>query len=372
MSFQVNHSQDASQISRRQLLGLLGGCCLLPERGSASDETHVLSVRNEGLLFTDNRAGVSGVDCGYSVSLPHSTLWLFGDVFLQNPNSVLQPYVGGVSNCGLLAPHGSGAEPLKKYRFITGKNGIARQLIEPGAQHKRYWPLGGWYSMHAKKLFLFYSRIRVTGHGMLDFVQEGTGLCEADADHAMHMQPAIMPSGSGHTLWWESNVTYGQAVIYGTKGPWVYAAGMRDTGGMHTCTLMRLPEAAPTLAGCEYYAGGKTKPRWSRNPGDAVEVQGISNFPGELSISYNHYLGRYLALHTIGLSQKVQISLAEHPWGPYQPFAVVGARHRLFSKALCYAAKEHPELAEQNGKAIYFTFVDSERYWLQLQRVEFS
>ena len=40
----------------------------------------VQKVENAGLLFTDNAAGVSGTDAGYSIPLQAQSLWLFGDV----------------------------------------------------------------------------------------------------------------------------------------------------------------------------------------------------------------------------------------------------------------------------------------------------
>src|SRR5688500_2370097 len=77
----------------------------------------VVSVENGGLLFTDNSAGVSGVDAGYSIPMGRETLWLFGDVFLVDPRSLDKRVVGAVSNCGALVPSGRGAGALKGIGF---------------------------------------------------------------------------------------------------------------------------------------------------------------------------------------------------------------------------------------------------------------
>src|ERR1041385_6139688 len=79
---------------------------------STSLHPHVDTVENGGLLFTDNSAGVTGTDCGYSLPIGDRTLWLFGDVFLQDPKSPLRPIVGAVSNCGLLVARGHGSGTL--------------------------------------------------------------------------------------------------------------------------------------------------------------------------------------------------------------------------------------------------------------------
>ena len=53
------------------------------------------------------------------------------------------------------------------------------------------------------------------------------------------------------------------------------------------------------------------------------------------------------------------------PWGPYDNPHNIVVPKQVFSNGFCYAAKEHPELAEENGRVIYVTYVDSSRYWLQ-------
>src|SRR5579871_6913574 len=99
-------------------------------RRRLSPAPSIVRVENGGLLFTDNSAGVSGTDCGYSLSIGARTLWLFGDVFLLQPSAPTRTFVGGVSNCALLVPKGHGFAPLRSYKFLTNpKTGLARQVI---------------------------------------------------------------------------------------------------------------------------------------------------------------------------------------------------------------------------------------------------
>src|SRR5262245_41959763 len=95
-----------------------------------ADMPRVEKVENGGLLFTDNPAGISGMDCGYSLPLNGQTLWFCGDVFLLHPTEPKKPYVGGVSNGALLVPVGSGTGPLRRYTFLTDtQTGLARQVL---------------------------------------------------------------------------------------------------------------------------------------------------------------------------------------------------------------------------------------------------
>lgn len=345
----------------------------------------VAKVENGGLLFTDNPAGVSGVDAGYSTPLGRQTLWLFGDVFLLHPTDPDKRYVGGVSNAALLVPSG-GVEALRRYRFLTDPStGIARQVIPNEAgegTETRLWPGGGWYDPAAQKIYVYWARIRTTGGGgPFDFVLEGHGLTWADASRPEAIRFRRIPAPSGKDIWWpaqgeaepsEAPAVYGAAMVASASrsDPHLYVVGVVEREGRKEGRMARVRKAAiADLAAYEYMAGSSQAPSWSKKASDAVSVEGLTDFPSELSVAYNRYLGGYLAVHSVGVTDRIRLSLAPKPWGPYRPIAEIGAPHRAFEKAFCYAGKEHPELAEQGGRVIYITYVDSQRYWLQLLKV---
>ena len=343
----------------------------------AQTKPAVRTVENAGLLFTDNPAGVSGTDAGYSIPLPKQTLWLFGDVFLLDTNAPKQSFAGAVSNCGLLTGQGSGPEPLKHYTFLTDpKTGLARQLLSPATTEgtgSRFWPFGGWYRSRDKRVYLYYASVQNTGSGPLDFHIEGNGLASCDAADPAAMQFTRLPAAPGQPLWWSGEgdgPRFGSAVISDAPGDFLYIVGEQSVSGNKRGKLARVPkDRIADLSAYTYFAGGTETPQWSAALADAADVDGLTDFPSELSVAYNAYLGGWLAVHTIGLSEKVRLSLAPHPWGPYRRFAEIGTPKRAFSSAFCYAGKEHPELAEQHGRVIYVTYVDSGRYWLHLLKV---
>ncbi len=393
-----------------------------PAQNAMAQNATVQKVENAGLLFTDNPAGVSGVDAGYSLPMGNRTLWLFGDVFLLAPTDPSKSYVGGVSNCGLLAPAGQGAAPLHKYTFLTdAKTGLAHSLLPnaPGEGNEiRYWPFGGWYDNAAHQVYLYYARIRNTGGGPLDFRIEGHGLAVADAPAnaaaPTDLQFRRLDAAPDQMLWWNdlpkspsaqvpqqppgqsasrsasptANPSagrppaqpipaklplFGSAVVSGTTDGFLYIVGVQERGERKWGKLARVPPKQITnLRAYEYYAQAEqngTGPRWSRDAGEAADVDGLNDFPNELSVSYNAYLGGWLAVHSVNVSDKVRLSVAPHPWGPYKPIGEIGAPHKAFARAFCYAGKEHPELRQANGRILYITYVDSDRYWLQLLKV---
>ena len=391
---------------------LLFGTNTAQGRQAATHSVFVQKVENGGLLFTDNPAGVSGVDAGYSLPMGNRTLWLFGDVFLLAPTDPAKPYVGGVSNCGLLAPAGQGVAPLHRYTFLTDpKTGLARPLLPnaPGEGNEiRYWPFGSWFDASANRAYLYYARVRTTGGGALDFRIEGHGLAVADTSNLAALQFHKLDAAPGQPLWWPGQtppasaqppsnqsltppsstqsstqsaaqspaappMLFGSAVVSGTNDGFVYVVGVQERGGRKWGKLARVPAKQITeLSAYTYYAGRSTtdnRPLWSRDVHAAADVDGLTDFPNELSISYNAHLGGWLAVHSVNVSDKIRLSLAPNLSGPYKTIGEIGAPHRAFARAFCYAGKEHPELRQANGRIVYITYVDSDRYWLQLLKV---
>lgn len=354
---------------------------------SASAAPSVVSVENGGLLFTDNQAGVSGTDAGFSSPIGDKTLWIFGDVFLLDPKRPEKPYIGNVSNCGLLVPNGKGTAPLKRYKFLTEPAaGLARQLIPLESGEKddtRLWPGGSWYDAAEKRLYLFYSGISILGEGTYNFRCNGWGLCVADVskpedirfDRLKSGRPStpVVPSSAQDASSWmwpslDGKAVYGNATLDG--GEWLYVYGARDTKPGSAARLARVRKSKVSeINAYEYFCGTPDAPKWSWEQENAVDLAGLKDFPSELTVANNRYLGGYLAVHTVILDDRIRLSLAPNPWGPFTKIAEIGAPRQAFTKSPCYAGKEHPELAEDGGRVVYITYVDQQRYWLQLLKV---
>jgi Domain of unknown function (DUF4185) len=337
----------------------------------------VLRVENGGLLFTDNAAGVSGVDGYCSLPIGSKTLWLFGDAFLLHPTAPAKPWVGDVSNCALLVSHGYGAAPLRHYRFLTDpKTGLARPVLPnrpEETQKTRIWPLGCWYDDAHQAVYAYYSIIKMTdAGGPFGFRIAGYGLARADARDPAALQFTRLKGNDGTDLWgrWEDGVLFGLAVIAGVPDGHVYLIGCGAVDSRRPAKLARVPKSQIEDPGAyEYFAGSASVPRWTKRAADAVNIEGLRDIPSALSVAPNAYLGGYLAVHQVGISEKIRLCLASRPWGPYETIGEIGAPHKAFAKTFCYDGAEHPELAEEGGRIIYITYVDSERYWLQLYKI---
>jgi Domain of unknown function (DUF4185) len=358
-------------------------CCLLTAftalAGDMTNDVHasVAKVENEGLLFTDNAEGVSGVDGYFSLPMGRETAWFFGDVFLLNPTSPEKSWLGDVSNCALLTPSGKGRRGLAHFHFLTNpQTHVARPMIanRPDEDNKtRFWPLAGYYDESQRTVFLYYMLVRFTGKGgPLDFRIIGYGLAKSDARNPDAMRFERLKAADGGELWGrvDDSPMFGIAVVTGAPGTNLYVLGYREKNGEHPATLARVAkQRIAESEAYEYFAGTAASPRWSSKVGDATDIAGLKNIPSVLSVSWNDYLGGYLAVHQVGITEQIQLCLAKDPWGPYEPIGDIYGRHKAFAKGFCYDGAEHPELAEEKGRIIYVTFVDSDRYWQQLYKV---
>ena len=359
---------------RSTLLAALAALSLCGSAG-AGGQAKVVSVTNGGLLFTDNQAGVSGTDTGYSLPLGGKTLWMFGDAFLLDPSAPARRYLGGVSNCALLVPAGHGSAPLKRYQFLTdSRKGVARQIIPNHlgeGNETRLWPFGSWLNPATRQIYQYYAIVKLGGSGgPLDFKISGFGIAVGNAERPEKLSFARLPAPDGTDLWWKGRPVFGSAVL-APAGEMLYVYGWEENGGTQRPRLARVKKSLLThLDAYEYLAGTYTDPTWSRKSSEAVDVPGLDGFPAEMSVSWNAYLGGYLAVCSGSIfSEKIRLSVAPQPWGPFTTIGEIGAPHQLYSQAFTYAAKEHPELRELGGKVIYITYVDSWRYWLQLLKV---
>jgi hypothetical protein len=95
---------------------------------------------------------------------------------------------------------------------------------------------------------------------------------------------------------------------------------------------------------------------WNPDLGQAATV--FHGPPGDLSVSFNPHLGKFIAVYSGIFSNDVWFRSAPHPEGPWSD------AHKLFaglapSSGNNYAAKEHPELAQGGGQSLVVSYARS-------------
>ncbi len=355
----------------------------------------IAQVRDLGPQFTDNPHQMVGQDGAYSIPLNGETLWFFGDTLFGKrvPGESIW-YPGGrpvgphdmsgrgsirrmINNCGLLIPADADAqEGLKNYRYILDDEGAVKNLIplEPGEHpdEVRVWCMHG--IALADKIYLFFIKVRMLAEGPLpvNFEILGSGMAVGRAGKWNFRR--IRHHGSD-LFWQKEDPQFGSAALLSRDEKWVYLYGVKKDH--HFTQLSHLARVCPEqIEQREHYQFLiSPAPRWGSEVREAMPL--FSGPPNEQSVSWNPYLNRYLAVHSLDITGKIVARTAPQPRGPWsEPVEITHitpVREKpLAYPPLVYAAKEHPELSRKNGKIIYITYVEFEEYFPHLLEVELA
>lgn len=333
---------------------------------TSSSSSHVAAVRYLGKQFQDNPVGVTGQDCASSLLLPSGdALWLFGDT-IEGPFESIRGLAldDKLSNTAALVPQQDVSEGIRQFQFITQADGKRpRQVVpfladEDPAQH-RLWPIHGVCS--DGHVYVFYHRISlIPGVDVFDnFNLDGMGIGRAKIGE-WRFERLAAPDGT-REFWKGDQPTFG--VFNHQEDGFVYVWGSLMTGMFLARTV---PAKIDDLASYEYLVSAptvndpQTQPMWSK-PFEPTAVL-FDAVPNEMSVSFNRHLGCYLAIHSYLRENRIVLRTAPQIVGPWSEAQVVYRPEKNDVADLIYAAKEHPELARNDGRVIYVTYVKSSTY----------
>jgi Domain of unknown function (DUF4185) len=367
-------------ISRRFFLnltagGLATGAWSLAKLARAESEEHTLveSVRYVGKQFQNNPVKVTGLDGATSTKLPSGdALWVFGDT-VEGPFTSIATVdlKDKLSNTAAVVPAQDAADGIKQFQFLTQADGLRPRQIIPFAAGEdpaknRVWPMHG--ACAGKYAYLFYHRISlIDGVNVFEnFQLDGMGLAKAKIGDLMFERLAA-PDGT-HEFWKASEPTYG--VFVNQADDYIYLWGNLMTGMFLARTR---PDAIEDHTSYEYLAAAPTlsnpklEARWSKRFEPTASL--FDSVPNEMSATYNPFLEKWVAIHSFLRENKIVLRTAPHIYGPWTDGQIIYRPQRIKDSDLIYAAKEHPELARNNGQVIYATFVNSSTYVPELIEV---
>jgi hypothetical protein len=361
---------------------------------SRSRPLAVRAARDLGPLFVNNPHRIVGQDGAFSIPLRDGqALWFFGDtlvgrrppagqsLWFNDGKSVGHADMSGrgtidrmINNTGLILDHRTGADPLTDFRYLCDDRGDLRPLIplEKGEHPDwdRIW------CQHGVKIgaLIYLSFIKVR---MLDtpapmpvnFEIVGSGLAVGDD---LFWRWRRLTRGDGDSILWTADQPHFATAFLLEPDGWLYLYGTvnRDR---QLCYLARVRwEEIQHVDHYQYLSSHS--PRWSRDIAEAIPI--FDSMPSEASVSFNAYLNCYLAVHSLDLTGKIVGRTAPDPWGPWSEptvlWTVEKKPHPWPYPVLIYAGKEHPELAGENGRTIYLTYIEFEEYFPHLVEVSLA
>ncbi|MDZ4657592.1 MAG: DUF4185 domain-containing protein [Bythopirellula sp.] len=338
-----------------------------------TDSTLVLAVRYLGKQFQDNPVRVTGQDCASSIVLPSGeAFWLFGDT-IEGPFESIRGLAldDKLSNTAAVVPEQDVSEGIKRFEFVTEPDGKRARQVVPfvdgeAPAEQRIWPVHG--ACSGGHIYVFYHRISlIPGVDVFEnFTLEGMGIARAKIGEWKFER--LTAPDSGYEFWKGDKPTFG--VFVQQQDGVAYVWGSLMTGMFLARTS---PEKIADLSSYEYLIAAPTtadpeaKPVWSKTF-EPMAVM-FDSVPNEMSASYNSHLGCYTAIHTRLRENEIVLRTAPEIVGPWSDAEVIYRPEKKDESDLFYAAKEHPELARENGKVIYVTYVDSRSYAPQLIEV---
>lgn len=284
-------------------------------------------------------ATVTARDGGASALIGGRILWTFGDT-LSTAKGV--DGSSGRSNTAALADP---AKPLVVSEPLDTK-GVPGALLPFEAEEQAANAAGGprialWptsvVATGAGGGLVFYLKLRVRGPLTYDYV--GIGVARIAAGSTVARREAGLLFQGADPLLGYAFVDGDNIVAYGAPiGSGDYRVG-------------RAPLAAATdRAAWRFWTGSQ----WGTDPAAAAGV--LSGIPGAVSVAFNPFLGRYLAVHSEALSGRAVLRTADRPEGPWSRTAVAFEGAPAPSGSFDYAAIQHPELSSNGGRTIAITY----------------
>lgn len=365
------------QQSRREILlktaQLAVGASLLPSGGIAQNAkgeltggSPVESVRYLGKQFLENSVDVTGIDGATSLVLPSGdALWVFGDTVEGSFETIRGMKLTKLrSNSAAVVPPQDASEGVKKFRFLATPDGKRpRQMIpfaadEDPARH-RVWGVHG--VSVGEHVYLFYHRITMLDDVdvFVNFRLDGMGIARASADD-LEFTRLTAPDETCE-FWKGYSPTFGVFVEH--RDDFLYLWGSLTTGMFLARTR---PEAIEDPSRYEYLVAAPTEqlpdvqPRWQKSFKPTAML--FDSVPNEMSASFNAHLGCYVAFHSLHRESKLAMRTAPAITGPWSAPQIVYSPERVKDSDLIYATKEHPELARDDGRVVYVTFINSSTY----------
>lgn len=197
---------------------------------------------------------------------------------------------------------------------------------------------------------MFYQKISAQA-GELNFFGVGRSLAVWPNDAERPSRPVINERAAYPTLMpFPSNFQPGNAAL--VENNYLYAFGCDRKRTDVVCRLARVMlEQALDVEQWEYATGIDN---WGKDSSQATAMFFGADI---MSVTFNSYLGRYIAVYSEPTSQVIKLRSARSLTGPWTaPSHVLTAMASANTNGWVYDGLTHPQYNDQDGKTIYLTY----------------
>ena len=344
------------------VLGLFGcGFGASPSAGPPPTLS-IATVQDLGVIPTN--PDILGRDGGYSALFQGHSVWLYGDTFIAKPNAEDQTLLsdswsfttdlnaqGGIAGFHEVLDS-SGAptmilpETTAEQAFNQAHN-INNCQAQPCGARWALWPSSIVVNPADNSALIFYMVVSAQP-GNFNFQGIGNSVATWQNLQQQPQRPTLNPpivANHPDLIFAQNEPGFGSAsfVSDGT----LYAYGCDYNSG---CQLGKVaPSSAQDRSAWSFYAGNGN---WSANVSDAISV---FNDASILSVSWNAFLQRYLAVYSPPFSQNVVMRTSVNPEGPWSSEIVAFVAMQPASGNV-YDAHAHAEYDANGGQTIYISY----------------
>ncbi|MCF7817020.1 MAG: DUF4185 domain-containing protein [Kiritimatiellales bacterium] len=310
---------------------------------------------------------IRGRDGGYSAEFQGQSVWVFGDSIMQKKG-----VDGSQWRTSTWCQTGDRdardnlqdlAEPVDTngvpYEFLPFTETEARYNGEhfttevPEGSRSRWglWPGPVVVSPDGEKAYVFYNKIFGGPNGQWDFHSVGRSIAVWNRLDEHPVRPVIHPGAEHPTMLFPAGDSpWGDCAI--VEDGMLYVFGCESKWLAWPMTLARAPfDQALDRSAWRFYSG---KGKWSADWRQAVPV-----FEGApmMSVSWNRWLGRYLAVYSAPLENRIVVRTAKHLEGPWSdPLNAVDCIPPTNTNQWCYSGLSHDEFSRSDGRVMYFSY----------------
>ena len=313
-------------------------------------ELVVESAQELGLL--ENPAPIRARDGGLTAFVSNKILWVFGDTTFTQPNEAGLDAISNSAGFSTLrtpftitSTEGSGIDatgaplPLLPYN----QEELAYNEAHGNKSDDRYalWPTGFIRQRDSSGL-VFYSKVLIEpGEGNTTVL--GSGVAHVDYD-------ATVATRDPDLLFEPPDPLFGQGIVVGDLYFYAYACDSDSAGGGR-CKLARVPVETPGERAAYSFWDGSG---WVEDIQKAAIV--LTGPTSGLTVSWNPYLGSYLATYAGTAATGVFLRAAPAPEGPWSEPVLAFTPQSPSAPDRQYTANEHSELARQGGQTLHITY----------------
>jgi Domain of unknown function (DUF4185) len=359
---QTSHGVSTILSALFLLLGM-SGCSAYPAPSSGPPPAlSVVQAKDLGTIPTN--PDILGRDGGYSALFQGYSVWVYGDTFIAKPDvqdrtllsdswsfttdlnaqagiSGFQERLDSVGAPTMILP-----ETPAEQAFNQAHN-INNCQAQPCGARWALWPSSIAVNPADNSALIFYMVVSAQP-GSFNFQGIGSSVAVWQDIQQSPQRPTLNPpivADHPDLLFMQNEPDFGSAAFI--QSGTLYAYGCDYSYG---CKLGKVaPSSAQNRSAWSFYAGNGN---WSSQIGDAISVFNDANI---LSVSWNVFLQRYLAVYSPPFSQTVVMRTSPNPEGPWSSEIVAFVAMQPASGNV-YDAHAHAEYDSNSGQTIYVSY----------------